>query len=243
MDVLSDKKLMFEFQSLGEDCEFSFIQRRFGAEPLEMLRFTATGLDELLAGLKSGFSAIGDPDQTYFEVAPNKEVWCVNRKHRFYWHTFLDHATTDLVEAERQTCKRHQFLRRKFFEDMGEGRKISIYKRRAHVSFEEVEALYKSMREYGPTTLLWVVERDDDHEPGTVERLADGFLKGYIDTFTTFGRARFGSDVWLSICRNALPLREIQFVARQRVEQTAFAEPGPEVNATGGDTAAVVQSV
>jgi hypothetical protein len=206
---MNDQELMLQFESLGEDCEFSFIQRRARAEPLEMLRFTGTTLGELLIGFASKFAAIGDPEHTFIKVTLNKEVWCVNRKHRFEAHVFRHPDELDIPAFEAEQCRRLKLLRRKFFEDLEEGRKILVYKRRTPITCDEVRPLHDWIRRYGPATLLWVVVQDEHRKPGTVEQLAPGFLKGYIDTFTPYGRAAYGSlDVWLEIARNAYPLRQ-----------------------------------
>src|ERR1700679_3995741 len=34
--------LMYRFENLGSDCEFGFVQRHLGAEPLSLLRFAAS---------------------------------------------------------------------------------------------------------------------------------------------------------------------------------------------------------
>ena len=201
---MGDAELMFEFVSLGEDCEFSFIQRRAGAEPLEMLRFAGTTIAELNRGFSESFAAVGHPLHTYIKVTPNKEVWCMNRRHDFAQHVFRNPDELDLKAFAKEQCSRLQFLRRKFFEDIEEGEKIFVYKRREPIEQHEVARLHRWLRRAGPATLLWVTTQDANHPPGQVERLGEGFLKGYIDAFTPFGRAAFGSlPVWLQICRNA----------------------------------------
>ena len=63
------------------------------------------------------------------------------------------------------------------------------------------------MHAYGPTALLWVEQQDRDHPAGTVEWVATGLLKGYIDRFAPAENAHALSlDCWLAICRNALKL-------------------------------------
>jgi hypothetical protein len=201
---MTDQELMCAFQSLGEDCEFSFIQRRFGAEPLEMLRFTATTLDQLIAGFKDKFATIGDPAHTYIKVTAKQELWLRNRRHGFEAHVFKKRAEIDLPAFEAQQCQRLQFLRRNFFEDIEDGTPIFVYKRRTAVDPAQVRQLHGLIRAIGPATLLWVVQQDDAHPPGFVEQIGAGFLQGYIDEFTPYGRAAYGSkDVWLTICRNA----------------------------------------
>jgi hypothetical protein len=202
--AMTDQELMSAFQSLGEDCEFSFIQRRFGAEPLEMLRFTATTLDQLIAGFKDNFATIGDPEHTFIKVTAKKELWLRNRRHGFEAHVFKKLEEVDLPVFEAQQCQRLQFLRRNFFEDIEDGTPIFVYKRRTEVDAAQVAQLHELIRAIGPATLLWVVRHDDTHAPGAVEQIGPGFVKGYIDEFTPYGRAAYGSkDIWLQICRNA----------------------------------------
>ena len=160
---MNDAELMFEFVSLGEDCEFSFIQRRAGAEPLEMLRFAGTTLAELVRGFSESFAAIGHPLHTTIKVTPDKEVWCINRRHDFAQHTFRNPDELDLKAFAAEQCKRLQFLRRKFFEDIEEGEKIFVYKRREPIEQHEVAKLHQWLRRSGPATLLWVVQQDGSH--------------------------------------------------------------------------------
>jgi hypothetical protein len=48
------------FESLGHDCEFGLLQRRVGAEPLDLLRFATMTLDRLVDGLRQGFEGVGE---------------------------------------------------------------------------------------------------------------------------------------------------------------------------------------
>jgi hypothetical protein len=211
---MTDKELLSGFQSLGEDCEFSFIQRRGGAEPLEMLRFTSTTLDQLIAGFRDEFSTMGDPAHTFIKVTAKHELWLRNRRHGFAAHVFKKLEQVDLPTFEAQQCDRLRFLRRNLFEDIADGTPIFVYKRRTAVSADQVHVLYTQIRRFGPAKLLWVVEHDAQHPPGSVHRLDDGFLQGFIDQFTPYGRAAYGSfAVWLTICRNARALCDAETVA------------------------------
>jgi hypothetical protein len=68
-----------------------------------------------------------------------------------------------------------------------------------------------------------VVEADQTHPPGAVEALGGGFFKGYVDQFTPFGRAAFGSfDIWMNICR------ETQKILESPTEVSALEPPPPK---------------
>jgi hypothetical protein len=68
--------------------------------------------------------------------------------------------------------------------------------------------LVEALRVYGPAELLWVTLHDSEHPPGTVEAVAPGLLKGYIDRFAPGENAHALSlECWIALCRNALALQ------------------------------------
>jgi hypothetical protein len=200
---MTDKELLHKFLTLGEDCEFSFIQRKVGAEPLELLRFSGTTITDLIAAFEDRFVAIGEPEFTTVRVDSN-DIWGFNTRYKFGVHGFGSLEAAKQPGFLAKFVKKMGFLRGKFMEDLAEGQKFLVYKRRLPITYFQVHTLYTSVRKLGANPLLWVVKRDNEHPPGTVENLGGGFFKGYIDSFTPYGRAAFGSlDVWLEICRNA----------------------------------------
>jgi hypothetical protein len=58
---LSVRELAFQFESVGENCEFGLVQRGCDAEPLGLLRFSSTFLRPLVGGLDERFESLGDP--------------------------------------------------------------------------------------------------------------------------------------------------------------------------------------
>lgn len=52
-------QFMLGFESLGDNCEFGLVQRRCGAEPLGLLRFSNIELGPLLRGLVAEFDELG----------------------------------------------------------------------------------------------------------------------------------------------------------------------------------------
>ena len=53
-----DAALVNHFESLGRGCEFGFLQRRAGAEPMGLLRFASMPLEGLIRGLQTQFAGI-----------------------------------------------------------------------------------------------------------------------------------------------------------------------------------------
>jgi hypothetical protein len=59
---LPAEQMITAFESLGDNCEFGLVQRRMGAEPLGLLRFSYVELPLLVRGLRCGFEGLGDPN-------------------------------------------------------------------------------------------------------------------------------------------------------------------------------------
>ena len=183
-DDLPLDQLMMRFESLGENCEFGLAQRRCGAEPLGLLRFASAPLPVLLAGLKVRFEGVGDPDQIEIRVSGNSQEYLVSdRRYGFLYHPWVLVGEADPEDIRRREEKRLPFLKRKLVDDLSEARKIFVYRGMRRLPQPLVLRLVAAMREYGPTTLLWVELQDDDHPAGTVEPMTAGLLKGYIDRF------------------------------------------------------------
>src|SRR5205823_14570023 len=184
VDALPLHELMMQFESLGENCEFGLVQRRCGAEPLGLLRFASAPLPVLLAGLRARFEGVGEPDQIEIRVSGNRQEYLViDRRYGFLYHPWVLVGEADPEDIRRREEKRLPFLKRKLVEDLTEGRKIFVYRGMRRLPQPLVLRLVAAMREYGPTTLLWVELQDDEHPAGTVELLTTGLLKGYIDRF------------------------------------------------------------
>jgi len=73
------------------------------------------------------------------------------------------------------------------------------------LSLEEMRALTDALRIYGPATVLWCELADEAHQPGTVERIEPGLLKGYMDRFAPGENAHdLSLDCWVTLCKNAV---------------------------------------
>lgn len=199
-------QFMLRFESLGDNCEFGLVQRRCGAEPLGLLRFSNIELRHLIRGLENGFEDLGEPANMEYWLQPGGRRAYVlrDRANALVFHTFLYEG--EVVESEliAQQSTRLKFLRRKFLEDLANGDKIFVVKR--NVPLEEGEAfqLLSALRGHAASTLLYVVPATPDCPPGTTERVAPGLLRGYIDRFAPPATAQdLSLEPWLAICVNA----------------------------------------
>ncbi len=120
--------LLMKFESLGAPvwgCEFGFVQRKFGAEPISLLRWASVNTRRLIEALESRFEGVGLPEQTTLTVPVDTQIDYHTRDTR-YWielHTFVYRGDApDEKKLLEQSCPRVRYLRRKIMEDLEFGR-------------------------------------------------------------------------------------------------------------------------
>ena len=102
----SPADIMMQFMSLGQNCEFGFAQRAFGAEPMDLLRWASTPLPVLLDLLRNRFAGIGDPDQVRIFQPPNGEFMV-----EYAGYRFVRHAVAKEGDISTEALKRHKCIR------------------------------------------------------------------------------------------------------------------------------------
>lgn len=189
-----DAELALCFESLGENCEFGFVQRRMGAEPIGLFRFASIPLPQLIRGIGNQFSGIGE---RVIAVSEGDYV-LKDREYDISYHTRIMEG--DPAAIVRQQAPRLKFLARKLMEDIADGDKVFVFKH--ETERHEVMPLLWAMRAIGKAKLLWVTTRGG--EPGTVRDLGGGLWRGYIDRFAPWSDTNdLSFDAWQGVCRTA----------------------------------------
>ncbi len=200
------RRLLMRFESLGHTCEFGIVQRRFGAEPLGLLRWASIKPDNLRKALQARFAGMGEAGQTILRVSHLGEYTTLDTSYDIFSHTFTNETQAPRDRFYAQLCKRTMFLRRVLIETIEGGEKILVYKYGPDFSTAQLLALHDAVRAYNPATLLLGVRLEDAHHPsGTVEVLREGLLAGYIDRFSNVD---ISVEVWLALCRQAAALHD-----------------------------------
>jgi tetratricopeptide (TPR) repeat protein len=192
------KNTLMQFESLGgrmEGCEFGFVQRAFGAEPLGLLRWSDMEPECLIDALENDFEGVGDPETTVLS-SPNADGadWrSQNTRYGMSMHTHqYDPDSHDFRELFfKSLCRWLRYRTKRLLEDLRFGNKIFVY-RLTYENLDEprLDRLYNALRKHGPGVLLYVRQPDAQHPAGTVERTKPGLMIGYIRQFS-FG---FGHD-------------------------------------------------
>lgn len=208
--AISPADLMLSFESIGERCDFGAVQRRFGVEPLGLLRFGFSKYEALLAALADRFVAVGTPEDTGFELY-NDENILIMKKYGLVFHTFVEQRELPTEEKRQlfrqQQQRRLKFLRDKMVSDFEDAEKICVYSTEERASDADAIRLFEALRAYGPNSLLYVRPATGSHEAGTVEVLRDGLYAGYFTGLADFVAGNQPPfEQWRQLCEQTYAL-------------------------------------
>ncbi|MEJ0068821.1 MAG: hypothetical protein WDO24_08965 [Pseudomonadota bacterium] len=157
--------ILTQFESVGDICEFGFVQRRCRLEPLGLFRFARAALPTVVNALEDRLAGLDDPTAFTLEFDATEaegHIYLLHHaQYRLAWHSSF-HAPEKTMERVMDDEQRKlRFLKRSFLEDLEEAAKIYIVRRSMALARDEVLPLWRALRRYGPNSLLWLVPADD----------------------------------------------------------------------------------
>jgi tetratricopeptide (TPR) repeat protein len=200
------RELLLQFESLGENCEFGLLQRRFGAEPLGLLRWTATHPPNLCRLLASGFAELGEGAELNITLTPWNEYIVKDGRSGVVFHTFISSMSADAKTVLEKQAKRLRWLRDKLVGDLRERSKVFVYKAHFPGSETWADKVREALVPYGRPQLFWVQLATAEHPAGTVRMGEDGVLYGYLDRVNPRQPGdiwEIPDQLWLQLCRDA----------------------------------------
>ena len=197
------RDLFMRFESLGENCEFGYVQRHFGAEPIGLLRWAGIDFETLLKGLDCGFEGVGSRETTEMKLNPsNHEYYTTDKVYGLNMHTFIQRDDGNEERIYGRLCRRMTYLADKLVDDLKAGERIFVYQSALDRTDEDLRTLHAAMRRYGPATLLFVRLARGPDAAGSVRLLQEGLLAGFIDQVGFDGRSwTISFDLWLTLCQ------------------------------------------
>lgn len=216
-----DAALFARFAALGDDCELGLVQREFGAEPMDLLRWVGTDIARLMLGLCRRFEGLGDPARTELHFREDENEYRLRDPLYLGMHTWTFGRLADPAEEEAMRlagAARLRLMRRKLLADIEGGQRILVFASRKHdLSREAFVALHAAVRGIGPAPLLGVVLAPRPDLVGRVERLGDGLYLGYLDQFRS-PTTGFSYGTWRRLCRAAAALVDADFPTQPRAD-------------------------
>jgi len=195
--------LLMRFESLGQNCEFGLVQRRFGAEPLSLLRWTFVKPMTLIRLLEGRGEGLGDPDRVELRSTSWGEHMVYDRKFGIGFHSFMTSPLADPDAFLAKQAARLRWLRDKLVGDLEEAEKIFVYKPEAGTPPAHIMRIRRAIRAYGSARLLCLALADASSPPGSVRDAGGGLSYGYLSVHNPVMKGRWDIpfEEWLSICR------------------------------------------
>jgi hypothetical protein len=198
--------LMCHFESLGRNCEFGFVQRLLGADPMGLLRFAGMSFDALVQALNTRFAGIAEPG--------NFRVWLDRNEYRITveslglgYHTQLHEGEISKELLYKIEYRKTRFLISQLIDDLENQRKIFVYHQQNAMPAQNLRALLRALGGYGAVTLLWVVEADVGHPAGSVRKINDRLMLGHVEKLAPSDSVHQPHlPSWLALCRKAYAL-------------------------------------
>lgn len=199
--------LLQRFCSLGENCEFGAVQRHFGAEPADLLRWAAIELDPLLRLLRAGCAGMDNTAQLRVTV-DGAFYWGNHDGYGFRWHGLNRVGTISAQDMLTREAFRMARLAERLLAELGEAERIFVVKQDAGLSRAQALAVRDAMGEFGDATLLYVTPADPAQPAGCVRWEAERLLHGTLAQFADRGQVLRGiaPEAWLQLCRQAQQL-------------------------------------
>lgn len=186
------------FESLGFDCEFGFVQRANGREPLSLFRWGAMPIDSMIALFSNQFKGFAEPQSASLKLLLNQasgtaEYRYFDSQYQFEAHTFHTKKNIAITETEETLLPKVRahfaLLARKLREDLEDGNKVFLYKSEKAISVDQCKALHVAMQTVGPNKLLVVMREPKNAPKNQTDQpyliVEPSLVIGYVDYFWT----------------------------------------------------------
>jgi hypothetical protein len=161
------------FETLGSSCEFGFVQRMCGAEPLGLMRFAGMSAADMARGISTEFAGIGKQ-----LLAHGDDSWDItDENYRMTYHTFRP-PTESAETLLKSEPRRLRFLANKLLRDIDEAEKtFLLWKTFIGISQAEAQPVIDAVHARNPRANVVFITPDSPF--GYAELLAPGLYRGH----------------------------------------------------------------
>ena len=194
-------QVVTKFESLGDTCEFGFVQRHFGYEPLSLLRWATTPTDKLILGLEEQFEGVGSFEQTYLNEYVEDEYVVSDRTYFENIHTHVKRK--DIKDEARFLAQMARGLARlveKLFEDLALCEKAFVHRSISKIDAATLDRLTAGLRKNGPAKLLVVQAASESHPTGELTWRDELTALAYLPLRTDLSKETIDFDAWAGVC-------------------------------------------
>jgi hypothetical protein len=189
------RELFMRFESLGNDSQFGFLQRYFGAGTLGLLKYAGISARNVARALDSDLAQIFDASDA--TLSPQPYDWHVRvPRAGLQISSLLEPTDPDALLARMR--RRLRYLAMKLLEDLRDGQKTFVFKA-FDLAESEISALHAAVRRHSVAPLLCVRAASGGRSSGSVEARDDGLWVGDIHPGGVTDRTF--RDAWVAICK------------------------------------------
>jgi tetratricopeptide (TPR) repeat protein len=206
-------EIMLRFESMGDGCEFGLVQRKFGAEPLGLLRWSHVSPSQLCGMLETRFAGIGEPEHALINVLGDE--YFVGDSRYFMMHSFMKTGQISEEAMLEKSISRMRYLKDEMLCDLDEGNKIFVYKPTAErLSADQMEQIFSLFRAHYPNASVLVAHKaSEPAEIGTVRQHGDRLFEAFLDQ-TNVIEWLISYEKWFDICRRVSALATLPGLAQ-----------------------------
>jgi hypothetical protein len=193
------------FEGLGSGCELGLLQQRFACHRPGLLHFAGVRQRELVEALFNGFQGVARRESLSWavRVAEDRTWRLIEGGYGLSIATPYERFVPPPDKALELEARRLPRLAEKLMEDVVHGERIFVVRFSESAGEAAARAVLASLRSWGDADMLWLV-MDETREPGSVERLPCGLVRGFVD-IPRLGQ-KHTLDTILSILANAYVL-------------------------------------
>jgi hypothetical protein len=209
------------FESVGDNCEFGFVQRAFGSESGGLFKWAFipdyADLVKTIEGDFSQFYRFENLVPTWSNMVEDKgcklcfhtEIFSSRETESSPW--VFNGTHEEQFDIYCREIEKMRYLVGKFKEGIASGNRIYVAKKNGNSPMQHIRRLQDALDQYGRSTILLITESQPYMQPGTVTQVGDRLCVGYIDRFADYGQAdNISLKIWTSIlerANNLFPIR------------------------------------
>jgi hypothetical protein len=196
----AERRFWFRFESIAGDCTLGCVQRRGGAEPISLMRFTGASIEGIQLALRNDFAGVGSPEFTEIKPSHVGEYRWRDVRYHLLAHTWIYEGEIPFQRLFEKQCRKIAYLARNLLDDIIEGEKIFVvYSMQTKTDPVQVRLLHAEMRKRGPAWLVHMRSLEVGNPAiGTAVLGSDGLINAYVGPANMSPEDR--QPIWRAAC-------------------------------------------
>lgn len=212
------------FESLGDNCEWGFVQRHYGVDEGSLLKWCRIkNINDIIAFLESDFTSFYQFENlipisedmvidTSCGIEYHSEMY--SEKHEDGWR--YKGPVEELIPRYAKEYEKRIYLLDKFKGDLKSGKKIWIYKENKPVALEAINRLARALQRFNPANKLLHLELEPRSDE--VPDLLPGVFVRPIKSLAPYWAVNDAiPQHWYEVC--------VKFLLEREAASTALAKP------------------